>query len=91
MGTLSLTAWFFIALATVALALDAYAIRKVFTSSFYEPAQRWGQTALILLVPLFGAYLTLYLAREHGTQFQSQPADHLQEIDGTCGDIDYHG
>ncbi len=79
------------ALAVLTLALDAIAVRKVFASPFYEPVQRWAQVALIVLVPIFGAYLTWYLAREHVPLFQSPSIDHVKDIDPTCGDIDYHG
>lgn len=88
---MSLTGWIFLMLVGVALGLDIFVIRKVFTSSFYEPAQRWAQVVLILLVPIFGAYLALYLARENMPLFQSPPADDVKNIDITCSDIDYHG
>jgi len=91
MSTLTSTGWILVALAVVTLALDAIAVRKVFASSFYEPAQQWAQTALIVLVPIFGAYLTWHLALEHVSLFQSPPVDHVKDIDPTCGDIDYHG
>lgn len=91
MSTLTSTEWILLALAVVTLALDAIAVRKVFASPFYEPAQRWAQAALIVLVPIFGAYLTWHLAREHVPLFQSPPVDHVKDIDPTCGDIDYHG
>lgn len=91
MSTLTSTGWIFLALAVVTLGLDAFAIRKVLASPFYEPAQRLAQAALILLVPIFGAYLTWYLAREQVPLFQSPPVDHVKDIDPTCADIDYHG
>lgn len=91
MSTLTSTGWILLALAVVTLALDAIAVRKVLTSPFYEPTQRWAQAALILFVPIFGAYLTWYLARENVPLFQSPPVDHVKDIDPTCGDIDYHG
>ena len=91
MGTLTSTGWVLVVLAVVVLGLDAFAMRKVFVSPFYEPAQRWSQVVLIMLVPIFGAYLTWYLACEHASLFQSPPVDHVKDIDPTCGDIDYHG
>jgi len=91
MSILTSTGWILLALAVVTLGLDAFAMRKVFASPFYEPEQRWAQAALILLVPIFGAYLAWYLAREHTPLFQSQPVDHVKDIDPTCEDIDYHG
>lgn len=68
-------------LAVVTLALDAITVRKVLDSPFYEPAQRWAQAALIPLVPIFGAYLTRYLARVNVPLFQSPPVDHVKNID----------
>ena len=91
MNILTSTGWILVVLAVVTLALDAIAVRKVFASPFYEPTQRWAQAAFILLVPIFGAYLTWYLAREHVPLFQSPPVDQVKDIDLTCGDIDYHG
>lgn len=91
MGAFTLTGWILLALAVLTLGLDAFALRKVFASPFYEPAQRWAQAAVILLIPIFGAYLTWYLAREHVPLFQSSPVDHVKDIDPTCGDIDSHG
>jgi hypothetical protein len=91
MSILTSNGWIFQGLAVVTLGLDAFAVRKVFASPFYEPAQRWLQAALILLVPIFGAYLTWYLARDNAPLFQSPPVDHVKDIDPTCGDIDYHG
>lgn len=91
MSTLTSTGWILLALAVVTLALDAIAVRKVLASPFYEPTQRWAQAALILCVPIFGAYLTWYLAREQVPHFQSPPVDHVEDIDPACGDIGYHG
>ncbi|UUZ48214.1 hypothetical protein LP420_35800 [Massilia sp. B-10] len=62
MNNITPAQWIFLALAMACLCLDAYAIRKIFASPFYEPAQRWAQATIIVLVPVFGAYLTLYLA-----------------------------
>lgn len=83
--------WTLVALGTATLCLDVYAVLKVFTSSFYGPGQRWAQTALILLLPVAGAWLALYMCREDVPLFQKPPIDHVQDIDPTCGDIDYHG
>jgi len=91
MSVLISTGWILFALAVITLGLDAFAIRRVFTSPFYEPLQQWTQAALILFVPIFGAYLALYFAREHIPLFQSPPVDHVKDIDPTCGDVDYHG
>jgi len=91
MSLLTSTEWIVLVLALITFGLDAFAIRKVFISQFYEPAQRWAQTTMILLVPIFGAYLALYLAREHTPLFQSPPVDHVRDIDPTCSDIDYRG
>lgn len=90
MSTLTSTGWLLVILAVLALGLDAIAMRKVFSSPSYEPAQRWAQAVLIMLVPIFGAYLAWYLAREHAPLFQAPPVDHVKDIDPTCGDIDYH-
>ena len=83
------TAWTLLALFALILCLDAYAIRKVLASSFYGPGQLWAQAALILLVPILGAYLALYLCRGDMPMFQTPPVDHVQDIDPTCSDIDY--
>jgi len=83
--------WILIAIGAVIIWLDAYAIRRVFTSSFYEAGQRWAQAALILFVPIIGAFLALYLSRENVPLFQKPPVDHVKDIDPTCSDIDYHG
>lgn len=79
------------ALCMATLCLDAYAVWKVFTSSFYGPGQRCAQTALILLLPIVGAWLALYMCREDVPLFQKPPVDHVQDIDPTCSDFDYHG
>jgi len=83
--------WTLVALGTATLCLDAYAMRKVFTSSFYSRGQHWAQTALILLLPLAGAWLALHMCREDVPLFQKSPVDHVQDIDPTCSDFDYHG
>jgi hypothetical protein len=88
---MTLTAWILLALGITTLYLDAYAIRRVYVSEFYETHQRVAQTALILVVPILGAYLAIYLCRESVPLFQKQPVDLVQDIDGTCSDIDYHG
>lgn len=83
--------WTLLALGVAMLCLDAYAVWKVFASSFYGPAQRWAQTALILLVPIAGAWLALYMCREDVPLFQSPPGDHVWDIDPAGSDIGHHG
>lgn len=85
------TAWILLALGTAVFCLDAYAIRKVHVSELYETHQCVAQTALILLVPVLGAFLAIYLCRESIPLFQKPPVDLMQDIDGTCSDVDYHG
>jgi hypothetical protein len=41
MSILTSNGWIFLGLAVVTLGLDTFAVRKVFASPFYEPAQRW--------------------------------------------------
>ncbi len=53
-----------LALGAVIVCFDAYAIRKVYLSELYEPMQFWAQTLFILLVPLLGALLAIYLWRD---------------------------
>jgi hypothetical protein len=84
-------AWILLALGTATLCLDAYAIRKIYLSKLYEAHQCAAQTALILLVPVLGAFFAIYVASGSIPQFQKPPVDLLQDIDGTCSDIDYHG
>ncbi|RFP15295.1 hypothetical protein D0T24_01175 [Duganella sp. BJB480] len=91
MSWLTSTGWLLFTLTVITLGLDVVAMRRVFTSPFYEPAQRWAQAAVILFVPIFGACLAMYLCREDMPLFQSPPVDHVQDIDPTCSDIDYHG
>lgn len=71
--------------------LDTYAIRKILVSDLYSPGQRWMQIMLILLVPILGASLAIYLCRSDIQLFQKPPVDHVGDIDPTCTDIDYHG
>lgn len=85
------TAWLLLALGIAMLCLDAYAVRKVYSSEIYEKRQFWAQTALILLVPLVGASLAIYLCRDNVPLFQKPPVDHVRDIDGTCSDVDYQG
>lgn len=73
------------------LCIDAYAVRRIHLSKLYEPSQLLAQTVLILLVPLLGAYLAVYLCRDRIELFQKAPVDLVQEIDGTCSNTDYHG
>lgn len=91
MTLLTSAEWIFLGTGVVVLGVDALAVKRVFASPFYEPVQRWAQAALILFVPIFGAALALYLSRENVPLFQSQPVDHVKDIDPTCTDIDYHG
>jgi len=85
----SIITWTFLALGALLLCLDAYAIRKVLASSLYGPGQLCAQVALILLVPILGAYLALYMCRGDVPMFQKPPVDHVQDIDPTCSDFDY--
>ena len=88
---MTLMAWILLALGIGTLCLDAYAMRKVYVSELYETHQRVAQTALILFVPILGAYLAIYLCRGSIPLFQKPPVDLVQDIDGTCSDVDYHG
>lgn len=88
---MTLTAWILLVLGIATLCLDAYAIRKVYMSGLYETHQCVAQTALILFVPVLGAALAIYLCRESLPVFEKPPVDLLQDIDGTCSDVDYHG
>jgi len=86
--------WVTLALLTLGTAIvcfDAYAIRKAYLSELYEPIQFWAQTLFILLVPLLGALLAIYLCRDRIPLFQKPPEDGVRDIDGTCSNIDYHG
>lgn len=83
--------WILLVLGTLILCLDAYALRKAFISSLYGPGQLWAQAALILLAPVLGAFLALYMCREDIPLFQKPSVDHARDIDPTCSDIDYHG
>lgn len=85
------TAWLRLVVGTALLYLDVYAVRKVYMSELYEKNQFWAQTALILFVPLLGAFLALYLCRDNIALFQKPAADHARDIDGTCSNVDYHG
>lgn len=89
MAQLTWMEWSLWLLGAAALGYDVFAIRRVCTSSFYSPAQRWAQVALILLLPIIGAYLALYMARDNVPLFQKPPVDHVQDIDPTCSDFDY--
>lgn len=80
-----------LAFGAVVLCFDAYAVRRIYLSKLYKPSQLWAQTGLILFVPLFGAYLAIYLCRDRIALFQKPPVDLVQDIDGTCGNTDYHG
>jgi hypothetical protein len=53
-----------IVLGAFILCLDVFAMRTIFTSSFYDRGQHWAQAALILFAPIIGASLALYLSRE---------------------------
>ena len=46
-------------LAAIALALDMVALRRLWTSAFYERRQQWLQSVLVLLLPVAGAWLIL--------------------------------
>lgn len=76
---LPLAAWIFVGMGGIAFGLDAFALQRVFRSSFYDQRQRWAQAALILFVPILGAYLAICLARESVPLFQPQPVDRLDE------------
>ena len=78
-------------LALAVLCLDVLAARKVLAASIYSRGQLWAQGALILFLPLLGAGLALYMCREGVPLFQKPPVDHLQDIDSTASDLDYHG
>lgn len=80
-----------LAFGVITLGIDAFAIRRVLTSPFYESAQRWAQTVLVLFVPIFGACFALYLARKDIPLLQSPPEDHVKDIDPFCSDIDCDG
>lgn len=74
-------------LGALVLLLDAWAAWKVFTSSFYEPRQRWVQLAMILLLPIAGAWLALHMARADLSPIKSRPVNHRKYLDGTSSDL----
>jgi hypothetical protein len=79
--------WALLGLGALALVLDAIAIRKVFLSPFYGPSQRWAQAGVIVLFPILGAYLALFLAREKLPPHEGPPADHIRCLDETSADL----
>ncbi|MFL6658411.1 MAG: hypothetical protein ACJ8GW_10095 [Massilia sp.] len=79
--------WVLLGLGALALVLDVFAIRKVFVSPYYDRSQRWAQAAVILFIPLFGAYLALFLAREKLPPLEGPPADHVRGLDVTSADL----
>ena len=79
-----------VALGAVTVALDAYAIRRLFMSPFYETRQRWAQAAIVLCAPLAGAWMILYMAREKVPMFQKSPLDHTANFDLSAGDFGHH-
>ncbi|MQA40579.1 hypothetical protein [Rugamonas aquatica] len=83
--------WLLIMLALVLSGLDAYALRQVLSSPFYTSGQRWAQAALVLLIPLIGATLVIYMARHELPSDGTWPVDHMGDIDPTCSVVDYHG
>lgn len=68
-------------LAAIALALDMVALRRLWTSAFYERRQQWLQSVLVLLLPVAGAWLILYLCRTEMPKFQAPPRDSLGDFD----------
>lgn len=78
---------FLLALGAATLLLDAWAAWKVFTSSFYEPRQRRAQLALILLLPIAGAWLVLHMARADLPPIKSRPVNHRKHLDVTSNDL----
>ncbi|GAB3468138.1 hypothetical protein GCM10027321_36250 [Massilia terrae] len=88
---MTMAAWILLALGTATLCLDAYAIRKIYVSELYETHQFVAQGAMILFVPVLGALLSLCVCHESTSLSQKPPVDLVQDIDGTCSDIDYHG
>lgn len=69
------------ALGVITLGLDIYAVRKVCKSPYYSAGQRYAQTAIIVCLPLAGAYVTIYLARADVSMFQSPPVDSFANIE----------
>lgn len=88
---MTLIAWIPLASGAATLCLDAYAVRKVYLSGLYEKSQLRAQTALILCLPLLGAFLAIYLCRDNIPVFQRPAADDVTDIDGTSSNVDYHG
>lgn len=87
---MTILAWILVAVAAATVALDAYAIRKVFMSSLYDPGQRWAQTALILFFPVGGACLALYLCRDDVAMSYPTSVGHAVEIDPSNVDLTHH-
>ncbi|SFI17011.1 hypothetical protein SAMN04515618_11269 [Collimonas sp. OK307] len=75
----------------VVCCLNCVAIWKSFHSSYYSRAQQWGHVGIVLLVPVLGAFLTLYLSRQETPTAHSRPVDGLDGVDSTCSDFDYGG
>lgn len=58
-------------------ALDGLAIWRVFRSPFYTGSQRLGQIVFVLLIPILGALLVLYLVRSNPPGSSGQyPIEH---------------
>lgn len=78
------------AIAVLTLGLDVYALRRVFISPFYNTGQRYAQAAIILCIPLAGAYVTIYMARDSVQMFQKPPMDFVTDIDPMSSDVEMH-
>jgi hypothetical protein len=77
------------ALGVFTLSLDIYAVRKVFLSPYYSAGQRYAQAAIIVCLPIAGAYVTIYLARADVPMFQSPPVDSFANIE-VYSDYSHH-
>jgi hypothetical protein len=55
---------FVIAIATLALALNAYATFRIWRNDLLEPTQRIAQTAIVWVLPFLGALVVLWFLRE---------------------------
>ncbi|MCC2957725.1 hypothetical protein LK542_19075 [Massilia sp. IC2-477] len=76
-----------LALCAAVLLLDAWAAWKLFRSPFYDAGQRGIQLALVLLLPVAGAWVVLYMARKDLPPVRSHPVDHVQDLGFGSNDL----
>jgi hypothetical protein len=91
--TMTLAALISLAIFLALAGLDCWAIWKVIRSSFYSNGQRLAQIAIVILVPLLGSLLVLYLARPQPSVSSGKyPVEHKdpQDIAFINIDIGHH-